>query len=125
MAAALFNIKLLIFMIFTTKLRHDKCHTVPLLFRRDYYRSCYTRNQSIICVSLKATICFLWWPYLSRHAPIAMRRRPRDDWRCQRDGSPIGRAMCQLPCDDVHATIDDVDVTIDDVDMMIGDVSTW
>ena len=30
-------------------------------------------------------------------------------------GGPIGRAMCRLPCDDVHATIDDVDVTIDDV----------
>ena len=31
-------------------------------------------------------------------------------------GGPIGRAMCRLPCDDVHATIDDVDMTIDDVD---------
>ena len=37
-------------------------------------------------------------------------------------GGPIGRAMCRLPCDDVHATIDDVDATIDDVDVTIGDV---
>ena len=37
-------------------------------------------------------------------------------------GGPIGRAMCRLPCDDVHATIDDVDVTIDDVDVTIGSV---
>ena len=42
---------------------------------------------------------------------------------------PIGRAMCRLPCDDVHAmiddvnaTIDDVNATIDNVDMMIGSV---
>ena len=39
-------------------------------------------------------------------------------------GGPIGRAMCRLPCDDVHATIDDVDVTIDDVDLTMCDVST-
>ena len=37
-------------------------------------------------------------------------------------GGPIGRAMCRLPCDDVHATIDDVDATIDDVDVTIDDV---
>ena len=36
MTAALFDIKLLIFIIF-------KRHTVPLLLRRDHYRSCYTR----------------------------------------------------------------------------------
>ena len=43
MAAALFDIKLLIFMIFTNNTRHDKHRTVPLLLRRDHYRSCYTR----------------------------------------------------------------------------------
>ena len=37
-------------------------------------------------------------------------------------GGPIGRAMCRLPCDDVHATIDDVDATIDDVDVTIDNV---
>ena len=37
-------------------------------------------------------------------------------------GGPIGRAMCWLPCDDIHATIDDVDATIDDVDVMIDGV---
>ena len=37
-------------------------------------------------------------------------------------GGPIGRAMCRLPCNDVHATIDDVDATIDDVDATIDDV---
>ena len=37
-------------------------------------------------------------------------------------GGPIGRAMCRLPCVDVHATIDDVDATIDDVDATIDDV---
>ena len=36
---------------------------------------------------------------------------------------PIGRAMCRLPSDDVHATIDDVDVTIDDVRCV--NVPTW
>ena len=39
-------------------------------------------------------------------------------------GGPIGRAMCRLPCDNVHVTIDDVDATIDDVDVTIDDVST-
>ena len=37
-------------------------------------------------------------------------------------GGPIGRAMCRLPCDDVHATIDDVDAMIDDVDVTINSV---
>ena len=37
-------------------------------------------------------------------------------------GGPIGRAMCRLPCDDVHAMIDGVDVTIDDIDVTIDDV---
>ena len=29
-----------------------------------------------------------------------------------RYGGHIGRAMCRLPCDDVHATIDDVNLTM-------------
>ena len=60
-----------------------------------------------------------WWPYWSRHVPITIRRRPRDD--CRRDGGPIGRATCRLSCDDVHETIDDVDATIDNVNLTIGD----
>ena len=40
-------------------------------------------------------------------------------------GGPIGRAMCQLPCDDVHATIDDVNTTTDDVDVTIGSVMNF
>ena len=38
------------------------------------------------------------------------------------DPFPIGRAMCRLPCEDVHATIDGVDVTIDDIDVTIDEV---
>ena len=37
MAAALFDIKLLIFIIFTNNMRHDKRRTVPLLLSRDHY----------------------------------------------------------------------------------------
>ena len=42
-------------------------------------------------------------------------------------GGPIGRAMCWLLCDDVHATIDDVDATVDNVDVTIDnvDVMMW
>ena len=40
-------------------------------------------------------------------------------------GGPIGRTMCRLPYDDVHATIDDVDAPIDNVNVMIGSVMKY